>query len=145
MKKILIIAVSLLVTIALGLGLLVLVRSQLASSQQAKATETAQKFVEALVDNKPEAAYALMDNKGKSTITVAEFKELYKDAALADPTYISDTITKVGDSHYLVVRVVSGYPEDSNGANEVTYSVALANESGSWKVSTLPANFLSEQ
>jgi len=134
MKKIIIIVVSLLVTIALGMGLVSLVRSQLVSGQQAKATETAQKFVEALVDNKPEAAYALLDTQAKASLTVAEFKDRYKDAALADPNYVSDTITKLDDKQYGLTRVVSGYPADTEGGNELSYSVITSSESGSWKV-----------
>ena len=59
-KKIFIIIASLLVVVAIVAGVAYLVISQTAVSQEAKAKENAQLFVEGLVDNNTDAAYALL-------------------------------------------------------------------------------------
>ena len=136
-KKIFIIIASLLVAVAIVAGVAYLVISQTAVSQEAKAKENAQLFVEALVDNNPDAAYALLAKEAQASITQAAFKEKYSQAALTDPSYISDTTVKLEGDSYGVARVVGGYPPNSDGSNEITYRVVVVKEGDKWKVSSL--------
>jgi hypothetical protein len=136
-KKIFIIIASLLVAVAIVAGVAYLVISQTAVSQEAKAKENAQLFVEGLVDNNADAAYALLTKEAQGTITQAAFKEKYSQAALTDPSYISDTIVKLEGDSYGVARVVGGYPPNSDGSNEITYRVVVVKEGDKWKVSSL--------
>ena len=136
-KKIFIIIASLLVVVAIVAGVAYLVISQTAVSQEAKAKENAQLFVEALVDNNADAAYALMTKEAQAAITQAAFKQKYKQAALTDPSYIGNGSAKIENDRYGNIIVVGGYPPNSDGGNEVTYRVVVAKEGDKWKVSSL--------
>jgi hypothetical protein len=135
-KKIAIIA-SLLAAIAIVVGAVYLAINQTASNQEAKAKENAQLFVEALVDNNADAAYALMTKEAQAAITQAAFKQKYKQAALTDPSYIGNGSAKIENDRYGNIIVVGGYPPNSDGGNEVTYRVVVAKEGDKWKVSSL--------
>ena len=137
-KKIAIIA-SLLIAIAIAIvmGVVYLVINQTAGSQEAKAKENAQLFVEALVDNNADAAYALLTKEAQAAITQAAFKEKYKQAALTDPSYVGNGSAKLENSRYGVIIAVGGYPPNSDGGNEVNYRVVVSKEGDKWKVSSL--------
>lgn len=135
-KKTIIIA-SLLAALALVVGVVYLLINQTTGSQEAKAKENAQLFVEALVDNNADAAYALLTKEAKAEITQAAFKEKYSQAALTEPSYIGNGSAKLENGRYGAIIVVGGYPPSNDGVNEVTYRVVVAKEGDKWKVSSL--------
>jgi hypothetical protein len=110
------------------------------NSQQSKATETAQIFVEDLVANKASTAYKQLSTELQKKVTLESFTQEFKPAFIAEPEYIKTTSVKTSDGkNYVVTRDVGGYPAAEDGSTEFKYTMVLVQEDGTWKIDSVTA------